>query len=127
MHPFTSFRHITKNSLTSAQTTSFFLSFFLFLTLHPEAQAKAQAEIDAVLGKEQRLPILADRPDLPYVEALIKEVFRCGIVGALALPHVLREDDTYNGYFIPKGTFVIPNIWYVLWKLLCPTDLFIQP
>lgn len=27
--------------------------------------------------------------------------------------HRVIQDDVYNGYFIPKGTIVIANIWYV--------------
>lgn len=23
------------------------------------------------------------------------------------------EDDTYEGYYIPKGTLILANIWYV--------------
>lgn len=42
---------------------------------HPDKQAKAQAEIDAVIGSD-RLPTVADRPALPYVDALVKEVMR---------------------------------------------------
>jgi hypothetical protein len=30
------------------------------------------------------------------------------LVGA---PHVLTQDDEYNGYFIPAGTAVFPNHW----------------
>lgn len=26
-------------------------------------------------------------------------------------PHVLTQDDVYNGYFLPKGTMVLPNQW----------------
>lgn len=52
------------------------------MTLHPEAQRKAQAEIDAIIGPD-RLPSLADREDLPYVEALVKEVYRLNPVGPL--------------------------------------------
>jgi hypothetical protein len=45
------------------------------MTLHPEVQKQAQAEIDAVVGTD-RLPTLADREYLPFVDALVKEVFR---------------------------------------------------
>lgn len=45
------------------------------MTLFPEAQRKAQEEIDATVGPD-RLPTLEDRSNLPYVEALVKEVFR---------------------------------------------------
>lgn len=29
-------------------------------------------------------------------------------------PHRVSEDDIYNGYYIPKGSLVIPNQWYVI-------------
>ena len=29
----------------------------------------------------------------------------------MAVPHVPNEDDVYEGYFIPKGSLVIPNVW----------------
>jgi len=38
------------------------------MVLFPEAAKKAQAELDAVIGKK-RSPMLGDRPDLPYVTA----------------------------------------------------------
>ena len=56
-------------------TKSTMLNFFLCMTLFPEAQTMAQEEIEAVVGHD-RLPTLADRPHLPYVEALFKEVLR---------------------------------------------------
>lgn len=31
----------------------------------------------------------------------------------LGLPHRLRQDDTHAGYFFPKDTIVLANIWYV--------------
>jgi cytochrome P450 len=49
--------------------------FFLTLAMHPEAQKRAQQEIDEVVGFG-RLPDFNDRPQLVYVEALIKEIFR---------------------------------------------------
>jgi cytochrome P450 len=48
-------------------------AFFLAMALHPAVQAKAQREIDEVVGGD-RLPTFADREDLPYVEAIVKEV-----------------------------------------------------
>ncbi|EGO24642.1 hypothetical protein SERLADRAFT_408541 [Serpula lacrymans var. lacrymans S7.9] len=75
-------------------------------------QKKAQAEIDAVVGNN-RLPTLADRVSLPYVEALSQEVVRWHAVVTSTI-HVAMEDDTHNGCFIPKGSYVSPNIWAIL-------------
>jgi cytochrome P450 len=87
-------------------------SFFLAMILYPEIQALAQAELDRVVGTD-RLPTLADRASLPYVDALAKEVLRRYPAIPQGLPHVTREDDVYGGYWIPKGTSVIANIWSV--------------
>lgn len=45
------------------------------MVLHPEVQAKAQAELDRVVGPD-RLPQVADRDALPYLTAVMREVFR---------------------------------------------------
>lgn len=45
------------------------------MTLHPDIQKRGQAEVDRVIGPT-RLPTLADREQLPFVEAIVKEVFR---------------------------------------------------
>ena len=45
------------------------------MTLFPDVQLKAQDEINRVIG-DDRLPNLADRNSLPYVAALVSEVFR---------------------------------------------------
>ena len=50
------------------------------MVLYPEAMRKAQAEIDAVVGRS-RLPNFDDRKDLPYVQAMIREVFRWRNIG----------------------------------------------
>ena len=66
------------------------------MTLYPEAARKAQAEIDAVIGND-RLPTAEDRPDLPYVEALMKEVFRWSLVAP-----------TGKTYSVPSSKGIIP-------------------
>ena len=52
------------------------------MTLHPEAQRKAQAEIDRVVGND-RFPTLDDQSDLPYLDALMQEVLRWNPVAPL--------------------------------------------
>src|ERR1700761_1998376 len=53
-------------------TVSALATFILAILSNPEAQKKAQAEIDAVVGTD-RLPDFDDEPHLPYVAALMKE------------------------------------------------------
>ncbi|TFK58798.1 cytochrome P450, partial [Pluteus cervinus] len=84
--------------------------FMLLMVLHPEVQAKAHEEIDRVIGRH-RLPNFGDRDSLPYVNAIVKEVLRWHPVSPLGLPHRLTQDDWYNGYFLPKGTIVVSNIY----------------
>ncbi|KAH7922734.1 cytochrome P450 [Leucogyrophana mollusca] len=88
-------------------------SFFLAMVLHPDVQAKAQAELDSVIGPG-RLPDFNDRATLPYINAIVKEVLRWNPVAPLGLPHMVTNDDTYDGYFIPAGTIVIGNTWTIL-------------
>ncbi|KAF7288861.1 Cytochrome P450 [Mycena chlorophos] len=92
--------------LTTLSTLTVFL---LAMILHPQAQLKAQEELDRVLG-EAHLPTLADRKDLPYVEALVQEVYRWNPVLQLGIPHVLEAENEYRGWTIPKGAVVFANI-----------------
>ncbi|KAG2033225.1 cytochrome P450 [Suillus americanus] len=94
-------------------TVSAIYSLFLAMTLFPDVQKKAQAEIDAVVGPA-RLPTFADRDSLPYTEALVKEVLRWNAVVPTGFPHRVNEDDIHDGYYIPKGSVVMPNIWFML-------------
>jgi cytochrome P450 len=51
------------------------MSFILAVLAHPEVQKKAQEEIDSVVGPD-RLPDFSDKENLPYVNAVLKEVLR---------------------------------------------------
>ncbi|KAG2008247.1 cytochrome P450, variant 2 [Coprinopsis cinerea AmutBmut pab1-1] len=88
-------------------------AFFYAMAQFPEVQKKAQAEIDAVVG-DKRLPTFEDRDQLPYVNALVKELIRWSEVAPLGIYHSTTEDDEYKGYFIPKGTIVMTNAWSIL-------------
>ena len=57
-----------------ADTTSAFLqTLVLALVNFPDVQARAQEELDSVLGNE-RSPQLDDIERLPYIQAVVKEV-----------------------------------------------------
>ncbi|KAH7929834.1 cytochrome P450 [Leucogyrophana mollusca] len=85
-------------------------SFILAMLLYPEVQARAQAEIDAVVDSAS-LPNFGDRPSLPYVDAVLREALRWHPTVPLGIPHATSSDDVYEGHFIPKGSLVIANVW----------------
>jgi len=77
----------------------------------PETLKPAWDELDHVVG-HSRSPTLDD--ELPYVRAFAKEVFRwrsVAIVGGE--PHAPTQDDYWNGYYIPKGTWIQGNVWAI--------------
>ncbi|RAH66086.1 cytochrome P450 [Aspergillus aculeatinus CBS 121060] len=73
---------------------------------------KARAELDAVVGRD-RLPLPDDKPHLLYITAIVEEVLRWRPAGPEGAPHLNREETTYNGYRIPKGSVVVANIWTI--------------
>jgi Cytochrome P450 len=50
-------------------------SFILAMISHPGVLARAQQEIDSVVGKD-RLPTFEDRDSLPYINGLVHEAIR---------------------------------------------------
>ncbi|GAA5997441.1 cytochrome P450 [Rhodotorula paludigena] len=87
-------------------------TFIMTMCAFPDVQAKAQAELDRVVGRG-RLPNFSDQPDLVYCGAVVREILRWRTVIAGGLAHASTEDDWYNGYFIPKGTIVLANHWAI--------------
>ncbi|KAJ5919759.1 hypothetical protein N7454_009594 [Penicillium verhagenii] len=73
---------------------------------------KARVELDAVVGRD-RLPTSEDKPNLPYIDAIVEEIFRWRPAGPEGVPHLNKEEATYNGYTIPKGSVIIPNVWTI--------------
>lgn len=98
-----------------ADTTASSLSIFvLAMVLYPDCQARAQAELDDVLGPN-RLPDFSDRESLPYLECLLKETLRWNHPVPSGVPHRALEDDVYRGMFIPKGAVIIANTRGMTW------------
>jgi len=49
--------------------------FFVAMLLYPDIQQKARDELDSVIGRD-RLPTFEDRPRLPFIDAVCKEILR---------------------------------------------------
>ncbi|KAF7789487.1 hypothetical protein EIP86_000433 [Pleurotus ostreatoroseus] len=81
-------------------------SFILAMSMFPHVQAKAQQELDDVVGPGH-LPTPTDMDSLPYIKAILSEVLRWQPVLPLGVPHCALEDDEYAGFAIPAGTTVI--------------------
>ncbi|KAJ7746731.1 hypothetical protein DFH07DRAFT_587249 [Mycena maculata] len=106
----------------SIETTAADIETFLAMVLQPDAQRKAQNELEVVLGYST-VPRLVDRPRLPSTEALtgISEIFRMYPIGPVGLPHVTAEDDTQNGFSIPTDSIILTNNGWVLCAGYRPT------
>ncbi|XP_061894786.1 uncharacterized protein LOC133644382 [Entelurus aequoreus] len=96
---------------TSATTLRWALVYMLH---YPEIQEEVQAEIDRVIG-QARQPTLADRPNMPYTEAVIHETLRMGDIIPLGFPKMASHDATLGGYVIPKGTAITTILTSVLY------------
>uniref|UniRef100_A0A8C3Y168 Cytochrome P450 n=1 Tax=Catharus ustulatus TaxID=91951 RepID=A0A8C3Y168_CATUS len=85
---------------------------FLLMLKYPEIQKKVHEEIDQVLGSNP--PRIEHRAQMPYTDAVIHEIQRYANILPLNLPHETAADVTLKGYFIPKGTYIIPLLTTVL-------------
>ncbi|KAJ7756853.1 cytochrome P450 monooxygenase [Mycena maculata] len=88
-------------------------AFVMAMVTCPDVQKKAQAELDEVVGKD-RLPDFGDQSALPYCNAIVKEVLRWNPPAPLASPHLSVNSDIFEGYEIPPGSLIVPNLWKIL-------------
>ena len=95
-----------------------FQTLILALAAHPEAQRRAQAEIDDEFGRDNPLPQHMDTGKLRYVNACVLEAQRWRPLGAFAvgpfgLPRKSAVDEEVLGYRIPKGSSILINQWTI--------------
>ncbi|NP_001316427.1 cytochrome P450 2AC1 [Gallus gallus] len=105
---------VVRNLFTAGMdTTATTLRWGLLLMMkYPEIQKKVQEEIDRVIGSNP--PRTEHRTKMPYTDAVIHEIQRFANILPLNLPHETTMDVTIKGYFIPKGTYIIPLLNSVL-------------
>lgn len=93
------------------ETTAYLLTWtFYCLSQHPEIRARVYEEADRVLAG--RLPTLADLPNMPYSEMVIKEVMRL-YPPAWATTREALEDVVFRSYTLKKGEIALVNIYGV--------------
>ncbi|KAK7044399.1 cytochrome P450 [Favolaschia claudopus] len=91
-------------------TASSILWFLMAMVLYPETLRRAHQELDSICDAKT-IPGFVHMEQLPYCFALVKEVMRWAPAAPGGFPHTSDGDDVYKGYFIRKGTMVIPCIW----------------
>ncbi|QYS93071.1 hypothetical protein H0G86_000461 [Trichoderma simmonsii] len=94
-------------------TVAAIMAFVLAMIHHPEVQEKAQEELDRVVGTD-RLPTYEDRPNLPYINAFMKEMLRWFTVAPVNTAHKNDEEIIFRGYRIPKGSYTVASNWWFL-------------
>ncbi|CAN4088351.1 unnamed protein product [Withania somnifera] len=83
------------------------------MVLHPDIQAKAQCEIDTTVGTDRPLSD-SDLPNLPYLQAIVKETLRMHPPGPLLSWARLAIHDTSIGpHLVPAGTTAMVNMWAI--------------
>ncbi|MCO5581513.1 hypothetical protein L7F22_035398 [Adiantum nelumboides] len=80
------------------------------LVTNPEAMAKAQEELDQQVGRE-RLMTEMDIEELPYLQAISKEVLRLHPSAPMDDPHLNEKPSSLGGYYIPANSIVLHNLW----------------
>ena len=118
----TAYTHLNETNMTKtvrdlfaagSETTATTLEWcLLYMAIYPDIQQRVQAEIDAVVGRN-RLPRLADKPDLNFTLAVLWEIQRMTSIVPLGLPHVAASDVQFRGFSIPKGTTLVSNLWAI--------------
>ncbi|KAL3889296.1 hypothetical protein ACJMK2_001640 [Sinanodonta woodiana] len=94
-------------------TTTTIMWAILYFAAKPDIQARVFREINEIVGTD-RLPSLQDKLKLVYTEAFIMEILRACNTVLVSLAHTCSVDVTIQGFDIPKGTTLLPDIDSVL-------------
>lgn len=82
------------------------------LLRHPPVMKRLQGEIESVVGKRRKVEE-SDLAAMKYLHCVVKETLRLYPPLPLALPHQSTEAVTVGGYYIPKKTILLVNLWAI--------------
>ncbi|KAI8375700.1 cytochrome P450 [Choanephora cucurbitarum] len=98
--------------LAAGADTVFAATLWAFSVMcnHFDIQLKLREEVDAFISRNGRIPTFADRLELPYFNAFLKETLRFRPPALFSIPRKASRDVVYKNYIIPKDTVVLSNI-----------------
>lgn len=115
-HTFTEWqliRNMMDLFLAGTETTATTMTWaILYLSQHPEIQEKMHKEILEHVGTD-RPPVLADRPNLPFLCAVMDEVMRRASLLASNIFRRSLKDTKVLGYDIPANVVIVSNLYGV--------------
>lgn len=82
------------------------------LIRNPSKMSSARKELQSVVGKNKEIQE-SDISNLPFLRAVLKEVFRLHPPGPFLIPHKAETDTELNGYMIPKDAQILVNLWKI--------------
>lgn len=88
-------------------------SFLEAMMRFPDVQNKALAEIEAVVGAADRLPVCEDLESISYIRYMMKELWRWRPPVALGHPHIITKELVYNGMRLPFGSRIHLNAYAI--------------
>eukprot|EP01018_Ginkgo_biloba_P016264 Gb_21486 [translate_table: standard] len=113
--------------VAGSETTSTTIEWAMAELIHnPHTFKRVQAELEEVVGRERKVEE-SDTERLPYLHAVVKEVFRLHPAAPLLIQHRAESSCEIAGFDIPKGADVVLNVWAIgrdptIWKepRICP-------
>eukprot|EP01018_Ginkgo_biloba_P016265 Gb_21485 [translate_table: standard] len=89
--------------VAGSETTSTTIEWAMAELIHnPHALKRLQAELEEVVGRERKVEE-SDTERLPYLHAVVKEVFRLHPAAPLLIQHRAESSCEIAGFDIPKG------------------------
>ena len=111
---------ITNLFIGGTETTSTTLRWgFIYMIENPQVLEKVQQEIDQYFEnthhQSSSMIQMNDRQYLPYTNATILEIQRCGNIATLggSTMHRNLQATSLNGYSIPKDSYIAANFYAV--------------
>uniref|UniRef100_A0AC34GQL3 Cytochrome P450 n=1 Tax=Panagrolaimus sp. ES5 TaxID=591445 RepID=A0AC34GQL3_9BILA len=95
---------------TTTNTISFAILYFIH---YSEIRAKIYHELDTVVGND-RLITNNDKCNLSYLNAFISETQRIANLLPINFSRKTIKDTYINGFYVPKGSSVVPQISCIL-------------